>query len=405
VNKLQCLVYPMPTIGRLLGCISIVCLKPVLATHANLLRVAKCWIVALVQAQVTPLKSRTRLNFGADAIYIQSSRGVVVILPELLEHNMVLLKCFDDDTSMILSSCDYKIWIVKELEHDKKLVNTWIVHTHISVGTVNSFKDSDSGQDHKAIYCSFQGAYELSFSTIINNSKEVSSLLHSFASSWNVYHIVAISPTLKSEIDFELKEQPEPHCLPLKHNRCSMILTENIIIFSSNANQLLNCHWVKLHSSAGPLQTLQTSILKKLYLTWVPGGVIYTVYVVMTSRSMVVEAREDDTVDEEVSEDGSNGNAQQLGDKPPFKERGMSGYGLVVGQADRKWASCGPSVTGYRAQEKEYKDEGRQLLWGLKNYQQTYRFIPFFLVKLPSAPSNSPSVLAPIPLNLLPQFM
>jgi hypothetical protein len=250
VHKLQCLVYPMPTIGRLLGCISIVCLKHVLATHANLLRVAKCWIVALVQAQVTSLKSRTRFNFGADAIYIQSSKGVVVIflcLPELLEHNMVLLKCFDDDTSMILSSCGYKIWIVKELEHDKKLVNTWIVHTHISVGTVNSVKDSDSGQDDKAIYCSFQGAYELSFSTIIDNSREVSSLLHSFASSWNVYHIVAISPMLKSEIDFELKEQPEPHCLPLKHNRCSMILTENIIIFSSNANQLLNCHCVKLH--------------------------------------------------------------------------------------------------------------------------------------------------------------
>jgi hypothetical protein len=33
----------------------------------------------------------------------------------------------------------------------------------------------------------------------------------------------------------------------------------------------------------------------------------------------------------------------------------------------------------------------------LKNYQETYRFIPFFLVKLPSAPSNSPSVLPPIP--------
>jgi hypothetical protein len=73
-----------------------------------------------------------------------------------------------------------------------------------------------------------------------------------------------------------------------------------------------------------------------------------------------------------------------------------------VGQADRRWASCGPSVTGYRAQEKEYKDEGRQLPWGLKNYQQTYRFIPFFLVKLPSAPSNSPSVLAPIPQSSLP---
>jgi hypothetical protein len=87
---------------------------------------------------------------------------------------------------------------------------------------------------------------------------------------------------------------------------------------------------------------------------------------VMTSRSMVVEAKEDDTVDEEVSEDGSNGNAQRLGDKLPFKERGMSGYGLVVGQADRRWASCGPSVTGYRAQEKEYKDEGRQLTGGIE---------------------------------------
>jgi hypothetical protein len=59
-------------------------------------------------------------------------------------------------------------------------------------------------------------------------------------------------------------------------------------------------------------------------LSWDPGDVIYTVYVVMTSRSMVVEARKDGSVDEKVSEDCSNGNAQRLVDKPSFKEGGMS---------------------------------------------------------------------------------
>jgi hypothetical protein len=40
-----------------------------------------------------------------------------------------------------------------------------------------------------------------------------------------------------------------------------------------------------------------------------------------TMKYQVVEAREDGSVDEEVREGGSNGNAQQLGDKPFFKER------------------------------------------------------------------------------------
>jgi hypothetical protein len=81
--------------------------------------------------------------------------------------------------------------------------------------------------------------------------------------SLHITDIIAISLMLKSETDSELKEQPEPDYLPLKYNRCVMILAENIIIVSSSANQLVNCHWVNLHSSAGPLPTSRTSILKK----------------------------------------------------------------------------------------------------------------------------------------------
>jgi hypothetical protein len=172
---------------------------------------------------------------GVDELYIQSSRGVVVIFLcriWLFEYIMVLFKCFDHETSMLLSICGYKIWIVKHARS-------------------------------KAIYCSFQRAFELFFSSIIDNSKEVSSLSCSFVGSLHITDIIAISLMLKSETDSELKEQPEPVYLPLKYNRCVMILAENIIIVSSSANQLVDCHWVNLHSSAGPLPISRTSILKK----------------------------------------------------------------------------------------------------------------------------------------------
>jgi pentatricopeptide repeat protein len=87
-------------------------------------------------------------------------------------------------------------------------------------------------------------------------------------------------------------------------------------------------------------------------LTWDQLGV-------MTSRSMVVEAREDGSVDEEVSEDGSNGNAQRLGDKPPFKEGGMS---VPMGCLGLAYGPSGPwtgLLTGLAGDKRQSRQGGR----------------------------------------------